>query len=692
MDLVTDSHSGVQFCVPVGTGLLERIRHEGVPDSGLIRWCEQYLTPGGTFIDVGAQIGAFPILLHKKCRNVVAFEAHPVLSNCLAVGIGLNNALAIKIYRVALSSKPGSARLLRVENNIFRTTLVKDLTPEVETAGSSSESSGDLVQTQTLDSFKLTSVDFLRINSPGRNLEVLKGASLTLVDNNFPPFIFEIPESEARAPLFNFIEGLGYKLYPVGGCVNIYLASDHPLRPKKVTPKEPELPPKFDLTELISAYESGQPNLMNEIKSEDHWEAWHALARHYRIAGQYSQAYECAHKSWESNPPPTKEYLIHEEISIVAYYLNKHAEGYNACEQIVLSQAPWETRNSTINNQGFYMERLPLSRSLNLLYDLPPGFIASSTAIVSRKSSEETDGKEADGEEADGEEADVCYEINLRSVNYTINTQGGYIIRDPDGIVRTRNFILKLADDFKIIGPGVELIDRSGVPLYPKNILGLEDIRLFGERQFFCTYLEVNEARIPQICYGRYDDAGNVIELHPLMVGTKLQCEKNWLPFLHNGVIHFIYSFAPFRLYRLEMTTPGAESHNCSTEINAPEVQNKTMAPVLVKETYLSDFNIGDFRGSACPIRYKDGWLFTIHQVYYADPRKYFHRLAWADLEFTTLKYSRLFYFEIRDIEYNLAICESPSGLVLTYSLRDNCSKIGILPYDIVDRMLFQTS
>jgi hypothetical protein len=530
-----------------------------------------------------------------------------MLANCLAVGLSLNNSLQIKIHRPPPDQVP------------------------------------------ILDEHGLTNVDFIRINDLSRTLPILKGASLTLVDNKFPAFIFEHANADNQKPLFNFIEGLGYKVYPVSGCANIYLASDHPLRPKRVSP-ETEQPseeaPKFDLPTLIKMYETGATDPISLLEPQDQWEGWYLMAHHYRNRGHHQKAYECAQNSWNSNPPPSKEHLIQEEISIVAFYLGKHPEGYNACEQIVLSNAPWDLRNRTLRNQAFYMKPLPMSRSVPLDYALPLGFIASSTAIMPREGG---------------------YQANLRAVNYTINSQGGYVIRDPDQIVRTRNFILQLDLEFNIVGPGVELIDRSGIQLYPQNILGMEDIRCFGDRQFFCTNLEVNQARVPQICYGRYDTEGNVTELHPLMVGSELKCEKNWLPYIYKGEIRFIYTFGPFRIYRL----PAA-----------------TLIPELVKEIYISDQNIGDFRGSACPIPYKGGWLFTVHQVYYANPRGYFHRLAWADLEFTSLKYSPIFYFESPDIEYNLSICESAAGLLIAYSVRDNCSKIGILPYGDVDRML----
>ena len=141
----------------------------------------------------------------------------------------------------------------------------------------------------------------------------------------------------------------------------------------------------------------------------------------------------------------------------------------------------------------------------------------------------------------------------------------------------TRNFLLPF-NGHTVGTEGVELIDHSGCPLYPKDILGMEDIRLFGNHEFFCTYLEVNDSRTPQMCYGRYHDDGTVYQITPMQIKQPLDCEKNWLPFLIDNEIHFIYSFHPFKLYRLDRTTGKI---------------------TLVKDTILSDHYLSDFRGSA---------------------------------------------------------------------------------------------
>lgn len=633
MDIFTDANTGLQFCS------LQNSSNKGnISEYSLINWCEQFVTPNGTFVDIGSNIGAYSIILGKKCKKVVGFEASKSLFDCSAVTKSINNAYAVQFENVALGSIDGTSNFY-YDNNKLKGSLMKF-----------EEASITTIKIKKLDSYNLSNIDFLRIDTGGTEFEVIKGASMTLVNNNFPPFIFEKPRSDFGA-LKTFLEGLGYVIHNISGYPTMYLASDNVFNKKKgdkEDKKEPE-PPKLDMNKLKELYNNGQYQEINSVSGEwvlkdiQPWEAWLALATEFRWESKHMDAYKCAHRGLELNPPPFQKYKFYEEISIVAFYIKKFEEGYDACEKVILSEngiTPWATRNYILNNQSFYMSKLPLESIININYNLPTDYIASSASINGSV-------------------------INLRSVNYSINERGNYIIRDPNNHVITRNFLLSF--DGKTVGTeGIELIDRSGVQLYPKDIRGLEDIRLFGDHEFFCTYLEVNEARIPQMCYGRYRDDGTVYHILPMQVKPKLECEKNWLPFMMNDEIHFIYSFHPFKLYKLDRDSGTI---------------------TLIKETVLSNNYLGDFRGSAPPIRYKDQWLCTIHQYWNNSPRKYFHRFVLLDDKFTTIKYSKIWYFESPAIEYTLSLAHSPNGLLIPYSIRDNCSKIGVLSYENLDKL-----
>lgn len=579
----------------------------------LIEWCEQYLTSDGVFFDIGANSGLYSIILSKKCKKVYAFESDHKAFEQLKLTIAKNDCTNV------------DSSYVENYREIFAGAKVK-----------------------LLDGYHVSNVQFLKFEFD--HLDIFMGATEFLLDNNFPPFIVKITDNP---DILTYIRDLGYQTHQIMGFPNIYLAGDHDNYKKKDVElsiindmcnecnfstgfviKQPQ-----SLEELIKLYDEG--NLV-----DGDWNIYQQLSKHYRLISKHQKSYDCAIQALKT-VPEDKKWLLDEEISIVAYYIGKHEEGFQACENVIFSfDTSWKLKNSTLNNQSWYMKKLSFTKVIDVDYKLPIDYIGSSSSIVADKD---------------------AFVLNLRGVNYSINEKGGYHIRDPQGYVRTRNFLLRLDSELNIKN-GTELIDCSGIRTYPVNIKGLEDIRLFGDNEFFCTYLEVNESRTPQMCYCRYDsDTGAVISVLPMMVTTQLQCEKNWMPFIMNGCVHFIYYVDPLKIYKL---------HEDTAEIE------------LVKNISLSNLDLSCFRGGAGLIPHQKGYLCTVHQVYHSDPRKYFHRFLWFDNDFTTVKYSKVFYFEKPQIEFNLSICHSPMGLLVPYSINDNCSKIGILPYDILDEML----
>lgn len=369
-----------------------------------------------------------------------------------------------------------------------------------------------------------------------------------------------------------------------------------------------------------------------------------SIARVYRLQGKNVEGlhFALSGKSLD-RVDENIGYELDNEILICAFYTEEKNEGFQACERVTLSNAPWGLRNSSLHNQGFYMTKLPVERKFKVPFELPTGYVDSSPSLV----------PSGDG-----------YKYNLRGVNYNIASNGSYIIHDPQGVVRTRNFLLSLDERFSV-KDWVELVDIAPGARYLGRIQGMEDIRLFGHNRFFCTFLETNPGNIPQISMGCYEENGEVKEITPLKVTFEIQMEKNWLPFTHDGETHFIYCFHPFTLYRVENSTV-----------------------VQVVERHLVPQNIDQFRGGAPPIPYKGGYLCTIHQVVYQTPRKYFHRFVWLSADFTQLLYSPPFYFDSVEIEFNLSICHTPEGLAIPYSFRDSQASIAIMDYSVLDNFL----
>ena len=178
---------------------------------------------------------------HKHCKNVHAFEPQKDTFDCLVIGVCVNNAYNIKPTMWLWVLKSGTNTLYHVSEDGGCNSIRQEISTHMGLPVINTES----IQVKTLDSYNLQGVDFIKIDVEGFELEVIKGASMTLVDNNFPPFIFEAwPDDwykDDRETLLAFVRGLGYKVYPISGTNNMFLASDHPLRTKQISTQKQSL-------------------------------------------------------------------------------------------------------------------------------------------------------------------------------------------------------------------------------------------------------------------------------------------------------------------------------------------------------------------------------------------------------------------------------------------------------------------
>lgn len=640
-----DKLSGYIFRAKSGNACFEHYQNHGIFEYPLIKWCAQFLNSKSTFVDVGAHMGTYSVILSKHCAKVHAFEAQSSTFNNLSAAVELNKRTNIEPHHMALGAKEDTVTLHQVSDDGGGSTVDQSVASHHQVLHT------EIVPMNTLDSFKFTGVDLLKIDVEGYELEVIMGASHTLMENNFPPFIFESWNNEPwyqekKDKLFEYVRALGYRVVPISGTSNMYLASNHPLR----------VPNSAKLSIYAAKLSAGLD--MSDVP----WEIMRDLAKHFRECHQHKLAYTAAVDGLAKltallGSEEDQEYgqALREEVIQSAQYLSDedtHKFAYQCCEELILGKHhDWELKNGTLDRQVHYMKPLNSSSILPINPKISAEYTPSSSALV---------------------RIDNGFRINVRGVNYYINKNGGYTIRDSEGIVRTRNYLITLNNELQVQGEPVELVDNSGVVVYPIRIRGMEDVRLFGDNQFMCTRLDVNPQGIPQMCYGEYEPhTGSVTKILPLKVTEHIQCEKNWMPFIKDGQVYFIHTVFPLKLYQLDRDT-GAT----------------TLVPTTVTLAQDQDLDLSSFRGSGGVIPYNNGWLGSIHQVHHDTQRKYFHRLVWFDQEFTTMKYSRIFFFDSPNIEFSLSMCLTDTDLLIPYSFRDNSSRISILPLEELDAML----
>jgi len=94
-----------------------------------IDFLKEGVTQGGTFVDVGANIGLYTVALAGHLRGagrVVAIEPNPVCVERLQTNVALNSFPQVRIFPVGVADFTGRARLVILENDLAIAHIVRD--------------------------------------------------------------------------------------------------------------------------------------------------------------------------------------------------------------------------------------------------------------------------------------------------------------------------------------------------------------------------------------------------------------------------------------------------------------------------------------------------------------------------------------------------------------------------------------
>ncbi|MSZ89737.1 MAG: glycosyltransferase [Actinobacteria bacterium] len=246
------------------------------------------------------------------------------------------------------------------------------------------------------------------------------------------------------------------------------------------------------------------------------------------------------------------------------------------------------------------------------------------------------------------------FKLIARSINW-VNDGGHYRVVDSDGVFRTRNFLLD-ADDRMTIVDSTEMSPMIpvGAPVFPSHVVGLEDCRLIRIEDAWYAVGAVRDRspdRTTQMALVRIDGA-NFGELITLPSPRPGHYEKNWMPFEHEGALHFVYSCAPTVILRCDPVTGSLVT--ISTEPGPGDSTNLRM------------------RGGSQGVDVGDGWLFVVHELTHVDSApRYEHRFIHLDRSFVIDAVSPPFHFEERAIEFCAGLALSGTDLLVTYGVAD---------------------
>lgn len=171
----------------------------------------KYLVPRRAAIDIGANKGTISCLLLKYCSKLVAFEPNPVLFRNLSAAIGRDATVINKA--VSDNGGPLMFYIPKRPDGALQPNMGSLRPGEGETTGHAEIR----VEGTTIDQENIADVGFIKIDTEGTELDVIRGAMRT-IERDRPVLMVEINDkttAEARE-VQTILRGLNYSIVDFG--------------------------------------------------------------------------------------------------------------------------------------------------------------------------------------------------------------------------------------------------------------------------------------------------------------------------------------------------------------------------------------------------------------------------------------------------------------------------------------------
>lgn len=401
-----------------------------------------------------------------------------------------------------------------------------------------------------------------------------------------------------------------------------------------------------------------------------------ALVQAARESGDYETAVSLAEQGRRLGYPEDDvlfvdrsayEWRFDHELTISGFHAGRRETGRTACERLLARRdLPGYIRANVLRNLVFYVPKLsdlagkPVQQQVLDTCDARWRYTNPSVCR-----------RDAGG-----------YWLNLRQVNYRVKWPV-YSVRETGAPIddshpaTTENVLVALNEDLRVVDAGYRIDVRPGdAPSYACHARGYEDGRLFcfqGALWLSAHVLEHSEDGLCRICLLKIDDAGDdaggasMVRLRGPRDGTRH--EKNWMPFVHDDVLHYVYACDPLTILRVD---PGTGRCTAVSE---------EASPICCE----------DFRGGSQGIPFDDGYLFVIHQVAEDQTwRGYVHRFMLIGTDLTLKAVSDAFCLNSPAIEFvaGLAADARSDTLVLSWGCNDERSMLTRIPTRAVRGLL----
>lgn len=384
-------------------------------------------------------------------------------------------------------------------------------------------------------------------------------------------------------------------------------------------------------------------------------ETLYELANYYRLKGKNAlsalYAFHALMIPYPKNDllfisPDVYHYKCHEELSISGYYVsNLKDHSMKSCDILLTKEGiPEHSRELAKRNILFYVKNVEWDQvvPIDLRAPIVKGNPSKKYNVLNPVIHWNPERQEFIG--------------NIRTVNYS-QIKGNYESFSPDKKIRTRNFFVHM-DDKGYVKRQYEIMDTFARTKYEGHVLGFEDLRLFeyqGQYWVLTNSLEETTTYRPQQCLGRLKfnsdrDQYEVSHYVRCVFPNMKDIEKNWLPFVHENTLYFIYHSQPFTILKPNVLTGECQVYSQQQPIG---------------------YDFSNFRGSAQPIPYENGYLYVIHEVSFVNWRTYYHRLVQFNKNFEITKISRPFTFEHSGVEFCISLTQKNQDFYFGTGIED---------------------
>jgi FkbM family methyltransferase len=204
--------SGIIWHLDPGDHVMRQLFLHGQYERNTLRHLKKLSRPTDLFVDVGANIGAYSLVMSRELSkgHVLSFEPNPRTLKFLYKNIALNHFGNISVEPIGLSDKPGSMTLFTP--SLTQASLHKH-------KGSTEQEN---IRLTTLDQYcsdnDIRSIDILKVDIEGHEVNFLKGAQEIISRSDRMILVMEIDDNctnvgKSKNDLLHQILNLGFRAF-----------------------------------------------------------------------------------------------------------------------------------------------------------------------------------------------------------------------------------------------------------------------------------------------------------------------------------------------------------------------------------------------------------------------------------------------------------------------------------------------